>query len=226
MRHITTPAIILRRTNYGEADRIVSFLTPQGKLRALVKGVRRSKSKLAGGIELFSESSVTFIETKGDLARIVSTRLNIHWDTIVGNLGRMMFGYEAMKLMDSLIEDEAEEQYYNLLKNTLEALADVAVTLEAVETWFYVRLLYLQGHGLNLKTDSKGQRLQPDTLYSFSFENMCFDAHPNGEYRAEHIKLLRLCGEKQAQQLAHVKDVPQLATPLAILLKKVVTANK
>ena len=73
MKQQTTPAIILRRTNYGEADRIVTFLTPIGKIRAMVKGVRRSKSKLAGGIELFSESTVTFLETRGDLARVVSS---------------------------------------------------------------------------------------------------------------------------------------------------------
>ena len=39
MRQQTSPAIVLRRTNYGEADRIVTFLTPIGKISAIVKGV-------------------------------------------------------------------------------------------------------------------------------------------------------------------------------------------
>ncbi len=219
MRQITTPAIVLRRTNYGEADRIITFLTPAGKLKALVKGVRRSKSKLAGGIELFSESSVTFIETKGDLARIISTRLNVHWDGIVGELNRMMFGYEAMKLMDKVIEDEAEAEYYNLLKNVLSGLNDQEISLEAIEIWYYVRLLNLLGHGINLKTDADGARLVGEQLYAFSAENMCFTPLSSGEFREEHIKLLRLCGAHKVEVLKQVKNIRELTPPLKLLLK-------
>jgi len=218
MRQITTPAIILRRTNYGEADRIVSFLTPTGKLKALVKGVRRSKSKLAGGIELFSESTITFIETRGDLTRIVSTRLNEHWDGIIGDLQRMMFGYETMKLMDKIVEDEAEAEYYELLKSVLKTLNSGEVVLDAVEVWFYVRLLKLLGHGINLKTDIRGKKLEGDNLYAFSIDDMCFSASNNGEFRSDHIKLLRLCAGHEAAVLKQVKDVDVLAKQLKPLL--------
>jgi len=53
MKITKTKAIVLRRTNYGEADRIIQFITPVGKISAIAKGVRREKSRLAGGIELF-----------------------------------------------------------------------------------------------------------------------------------------------------------------------------
>lgn len=38
-----TRAIVLRRTNYGETDRILNLLTPEGKKSVLAKGVRREK---------------------------------------------------------------------------------------------------------------------------------------------------------------------------------------
>ena len=60
MKQQTTKAIVLRRTNYGEADRIVTFLTPVGKIRAMVKGVRGSKGKWAGGIGLFPRNPFHF----------------------------------------------------------------------------------------------------------------------------------------------------------------------
>ncbi len=224
MRQITTPAMILRRTNYGEADRIVTFLTPAGKIKALVKGVRKSKSKLAGGIELFSESTISFIETRGDLARIVSTRLNEHWGDIVGDLQRMMFGYEAMKSLDRIIEDEAEGEYYILLKNVLEGLNDLAIPLELVEVWFYVRLLELQGHGLNLKTDINGKSLVGESLYSFSSEQMCFSVTGTGSFRPEHIKLLRLCLSQPPKVFKQVKQTKELAGDLRPLLKQLSTA--
>ena len=44
-------AIIVRRTDYGEADRIIQCITPRGQRSAIAKGARRPRSKLAGGIE-------------------------------------------------------------------------------------------------------------------------------------------------------------------------------
>ena len=51
---VRTLGYVLRRTNYGEADRILNIITRQGKISAIAKGVRKSKSKLAGNIEIFS----------------------------------------------------------------------------------------------------------------------------------------------------------------------------
>ena len=66
MQVFKTEAIMLRRTNYGEADRIISFITPdRGKLSAIAKGVRKPKSKLAGGLELFAASDITIAEGRG-----------------------------------------------------------------------------------------------------------------------------------------------------------------
>ncbi|MFO0970787.1 MAG: DNA repair protein RecO [Candidatus Saccharimonadales bacterium] len=221
MRQQTSPAIVLRRTNYGEADRIVTFLTPIGKVKAIVKGVRRSKSKLAGGIELFSESTITFLQTQGDLQRIISTRLETHWDGIVGDLQRMMFGYEAMKLMDTIIEDEAERDYYELLRDTLAILGEAEVSLSGIKTWFYLRLLKLQGREPNLHTDQRGAKLIDDELYGFSAEEMCFYSSPNGTFRTEHIKLLRLLASHKSQVLRQVKDLSATAKPLETLIEQI-----
>ena len=57
-----TLAIVLRRTDFGEADRIVNLLTPSGKVSAMARGVRKPKSKLAGGIEVFALNEVVLIE--------------------------------------------------------------------------------------------------------------------------------------------------------------------
>lgn len=222
MKQITAPAIILRRTNYGEADRIVTFLTPAGKIKAMVKGVRRSKSKLAGGIELFSESTITFMETRGELARVISTRLNAHWSGVIGDLQRMMFGYEVMKLFDQTIENDASDDHYELLKDTLIALDDTNITTSAVAVWFYARFLRLLGHEPNLKTDHSGNKLDSDVLYTFSPEDMCFSPSVSGVFRAEHIKLLRLCLSHKPAVLKQVKDITTTSEPLQNLLKQLV----
>lgn len=54
-----TEAIVLRRSDLGEADRILTLYTPHlGKLRAIAKGVRRPKSKLGGHVELLTHCSL------------------------------------------------------------------------------------------------------------------------------------------------------------------------
>jgi len=225
MKQRTTPAIVLRRTNYGEADRIVTFLTPIGKVKAMVKGVRRSKSKLAGGIELFSESTITFLETRGDLNRIISTRLELHWDGCIGDLQRMMFGYEAMKLLDQIIEDDAERSHYELLKHTLASLGNLDISLVYVQVWFYSRLLKLHGYEPNLQSDNTGKRLEPDYLYSFSTEDMCFYKNNNGQFRPDHIKLLRLCLTHSVSSLTQIQSGEALATDLLPLIKTISSAS-
>ena len=53
-KDIRTEGFVLKRTNYGEADRILNIITPLGKCAVIAKSVRKSRSKLAGSIEMFS----------------------------------------------------------------------------------------------------------------------------------------------------------------------------
>lgn len=65
MKTISTQAIVLKRSNYREADRILRVITPdRGKISLIAKAVRKPKSKLAGGIELFSVNEISYIEGK------------------------------------------------------------------------------------------------------------------------------------------------------------------
>lgn len=194
MRQQVTQAIILSRTDYGEADRILTVLTPDhGKLRLLGKGVRKVKSKLAGGIELFSVSDITYIQGRGDIGTLVSTRLHAHYGHIVTDLERTMAGYECIKTLNRLTEDEAEQEYFELLTQVFAALDDHSVPLPMVQVWFIAQLLRLGGHMPNLVTDTEGAKLQPGEGYDFSFESVCFDpSSEQGRFTADHIKLLRL----------------------------------
>lgn len=194
MRQLVTPAIILTRTDYGEADRILTLLTPEyGKLHLLAKGVRRVKSKLAGGIELFSVSTVTFIQGRSELGTLISTRLHKHYQHIVQDLDRTMLGYELIKQLNKITEDQAEPAYFTLLEETFQALDDASISLQLVQFWFAARLLMIGGHSPNLETDGEGRRLQGGQTYTFDFDAMHFrPAAQGGRFGADHIKFIRL----------------------------------
>jgi DNA repair protein RecO (recombination protein O) len=192
-RQEVTEAIVLARTDYGEADRILTLLTPEsGKLRLMAKGVRRVKSKLAGGIELFSMTSITYIRGRGDIGTLVSARLVTHYGRIIENIDRTMLGYELIKQLNKVTEDEPEEDYYHLLVEGFAALNEATIGLDLIRLWFGAQLLRLGGHTPNLQTEAGGARLQADSSYEFNFDDMAFAMRPDGPYDALSIKFLRI----------------------------------
>jgi DNA repair protein RecO (recombination protein O) len=201
MKQVVTTGIILGRIDFGEADLILTVLTPdQGKLRVMAKGVRKVKSKLAGGIELFSISSLTLIEGRSDIRTLVSSRLQQHFANIAKDINRTMFGYEALKAVAKITEDYAGGEYFETLRQTLAALDNSQLSLDSISLWLYVQLLSQAGHTPDLRTDGKGNQLEAGQKFSFDYDTMTFVPMPRGRYDDRHIKLLRLA--KQANDPA------------------------
>jgi DNA repair protein RecO len=211
MKQLTTTGIILNRTDYGEADRILTLLTPDyGKLRLLAKGVRRIKSKMAGGIELFSVSYLGFIKGRGEIGTLTSTRLSKHYGNIVTDLDRTMAGYDIIKRLDKATEEGVEQEFFDILQQTFEALDDSAIPLLVVRFWFEMQLLGVGGRSPNLTTDDSGEKLIAGKQYNFNTEHMSFQVATSGRYNSNHIKLLRLARDYKPAVLAHIADSQKL----------------
>lgn len=206
MKQTVTIAIVLNRTNYGEADRILTVLTPSGKVRILAKGVRKIKSKLAGGAELFSVSELTFLQGRGELHTLISSRLKEHFGNIVQDMDRTMFAYETLKTVNKVTEDEAEHEYFELVQNILKALNNKLVSLDIIRLWFLARLLVLGGYAPNLRTDPSGKQLASAESYTFSFDDMAF-LPGRGPFVMRDIKLLRIIfGLRNSDDLHKLKS--------------------
>ena len=218
---------MLRRTNYQEADRILTILTPDhGKVRALAKGVRKSKSKLAGGVELFSVSEIGFIRGKGELVTLTSARLTIHYGNIVQDINRTMLGYELIKLLNKVTEDEPGEEYFDLLRDAFDALDQPKINIDLINLWFRTQLLRIAGHTPNLRTDAAGQKLDASGRYLFSYDDMAFLSRPASPYGADHIKFLRLVFSGNAPRtLQQVTSVETLITPCLTLIQTILPAH-
>jgi DNA repair protein RecO (recombination protein O) len=190
---IITTGIVLARTDFQEADRILTILTPdQGKLKVIAKGVRRPRSKLAGGIELLSISDLTVLPGRGELGTLISSRLVTHYGAIVQDINRTMLAYDFLKRMNRVTEDAAGEEYFLILQRALAGLNDHALSPELTDLWFCMQLLNVTGHLPNLQTDTANQPLQADQKYLFDFDTMAFRSQDQGPFTANHIKLLRL----------------------------------
>ncbi|HKX24570.1 MAG TPA: DNA repair protein RecO [Candidatus Saccharimonadales bacterium] len=208
MQTFRTEAIILRRTNYGEADRILNLLTPErGKLSAIAKGVRKSKSKLAGGLELFATCDVTIMQGKSDMGTVSSARLVKFYGDILKDYDRMQLAYELIKMVNRATETVGESEFYYLLRDGMVYLNELSVDYRIVELWFRLRYASALGVGLNLVQTAQGEALKADQRYNFDFGDMAFSPHPSGRFGSEQIKLLRLAHAKDPAILRQVSGL-------------------
>jgi DNA repair protein RecO len=211
MQTFRTEAIILRRTNYGEADRILNVLTPEhGKLSAIAKGVRKAKSKLAGGLELFATCDVTILQGKTDMGTISSARLINFYGDILKEYERMQAGYEFIRLINRATATVAEPEFYYLLRDSLVYLNALTIDYRTTELWFRLRYAAALGVGLNLNQTADGLRLTPEQRYEFDFSDMAFRPRQNGRFGADHIKFLRLAAAKDPAILRQVGGLDQV----------------
>jgi DNA repair protein RecO (recombination protein O) len=210
MRQFRTRGIVLRRVNYGEADRIITFLTPDyGLVGAMVKGVRKQGSKLAGGIELFSESDLTFVKGKGDLDHLISSRLITHYRHIINDYQRVELGYDAIAVIERAARHMNEGQFYVLLVTVFEGLDDSATEPSLVEGWFKLNLLRILGQQPNLTHDTSGAKLQSNQTYTLLPDDGAFAASSHGDITAEHIKAWRVMVTSRLVQARKISGVSQ-----------------
>jgi DNA repair protein RecO (recombination protein O) len=207
MNSTRTRAIVLRRTNYGEADRIVQLLTPSGKRSVIAKSVRREKSRLAGGIELFAICDVVIGDGKGDLGILTSARLVQFYSHIMKDYERMQFAYTTIKLITKASEMVDEPEWYDILSEVLMALDVHSIPLELVQTWFYLHYAGLLGHEINLDRDIDGQKLLIDKTYRYDETEQGLRVVASGELGSEHIKLLRLIATRPLKTLAQIGGI-------------------
>lgn len=193
MSQLRTKAIILSRTNYGEADRIMNLITPaNGKLSVIAKGVRREKSKLAGGVELLAVSDLVLHKGRGALDIVTSARLEVFYGKILQDYDRLQFAYYVLKDVSKAAEVVPEPEFFDITETTLRSLNALAIPLPLVEMWYRLQMAILLGVGLNLATDAAGEKLVVGDSYRFSVDDMAFEKDLRGEFTADHVKLLRV----------------------------------
>lgn len=220
MTPFRTQAIVLRRTNYGEADRIISLLTPErGKVSAIAKGVRKPKSKLAGGLELLALCDITLMEGRGSMALVTSARLNTFYGHILHEYDRMDLAYTVIKQVSRATETVGEPEFFYLLRDTLEYINVNNIDWRLTEVWFRLQLAVLLGRALNLATDRDNNILNPVTTYTFDFSENAFYAHPSGVFNAGHIKFLRLATAKNPAVLRQVSGTDKVLDDCLKLLR-------
>jgi DNA repair protein RecO (recombination protein O) len=193
VNQLHTMGIVLRRTNYGEADRIITFITADyGKISCIAKGVRKSTSKLAGGIEFLSESDISFIKGRGELSTLASTKLIRHFSYAAGDLERFQMTASFIKKLDRLTEQDTPLGFYDLLLDVFLGNNTAEFSVHLVYAWGLMKLMSISGEAPNLQLDANGNAFSANTHYTCRYDSGDFIPDKRGSISPDHIKFLRL----------------------------------
>ena len=206
MRDVKTLAYVLRRTNFGEADRILNLITPEGKVSALAKGVRKEKSKLAGGVEMFSLTELNLHFGKSEMATVTSARMLSYYGGILTDFGRMELAAMILKRVSLAAESSDAPEYFKMTDSCLRGL-NVGMDLRLVESWFLINLAKTLGEETNLYRDVSGEKLKAGERYSFMVMENALMLNPAGEYGEDEIKVMRLMLVAELFTVSRIKNI-------------------
>jgi len=139
-----TRGIILKRTNLGEADRIITIFTDKfGKIKVVAKGVRKTLSRMAGHLEPFCLSRLELAEGKS-LDIITGAQVEKCFLALRSDLGKTQASFYFTEIIDKMVEErEPHPEIYHLLDDTLEHINDIAGPL--LKPYFEINFLSLMG---------------------------------------------------------------------------------
>jgi DNA repair protein RecO (recombination protein O) len=150
-RRYVTDAIVLSRFDLGEADRVLTLVTPEhGKLKAIAKGIRRPASRLGGSLEPFAELNVAL--ARGRTFDVVTeVRVGHAWLALRDRLESAATAWYLAELADRSLEERHEaRELYALLRRAYELL-DAGMAPGRVARWYEMHL-----------ADELGQRPEVD----------------------------------------------------------------
>jgi DNA repair protein RecO (recombination protein O) len=138
--------VVLRTYKLGEADRIVVLITSgHGKVRAVAKGVRRTKSRFGGRLEPLNHVDLLLYEGR-ELDIVTQAEMIEPWRPLHEDLNRLAQGMAMAEATEQVAQErEPSGPLYQMLVGALRTLADRSGPL--VVAAFYWKLLALDGAG-------------------------------------------------------------------------------
>lgn len=147
--------VVIKRSNFGEADKLVTLFTRlHGKLTLKAKGLRKLSSKRAGTLELFNHVKANAIRGRGELDTLAEVELINSYSAWRKHLGRVTVAYQICEVVDKLTPDaQPHPEIFDLLTNFLSQITQLNANWQTeTENW-------LLGILVELGYWPKGQKL-------------------------------------------------------------------
>lgn len=200
----------MRKLDYGERDRVYTLLTrDHGKVGALAKGVRNSRSRLAPALELFSRVQVQLAHGRGSLD-VVTQALRCPGPRLPAELERTAHASVVAEVADRVCEDR--HPLAGIYELTVAALVELAREPQPRRAllWFESAALALLGYAPQLEACAFCRRSLPQLPAAFSPPAgglLCPDCAQPGmrQVAVRTVKVLRLLAAGDLQLYRRLK---------------------
>jgi len=225
-RNYQTEAIIIKKIKLGEADRILTLYTPYlGKIRAVAKGVRRPRSKLAGHLELLTHSLVSLARGR-NLDTITGSQTINSFLPVKSDLQLTSYALYATELVDQFTAEHIENYpLFQLLLETLHQLCQ-AGNNELALRYFELHLLNQVGYRPQLQQCVSCRRTLEPTTNSFCpgaggmlCPNCCQSQPLTRPISVNALKVLRLLQSSGYDTVVKLKMDPELSHQLEMVMR-------
>jgi len=144
-RSFRSEAIVLRRTDFGEADRLLTLYSRElGKIKAIAKGARKPQTRKSGHVEPFMRTKFLFARGR-DLDIVTQAEMIEAYPRLREDLVRATYASYAVELLDRFtVEEDHHAGIYDLLAAALGWLSETD-DLRLVARFYELRLLGLTG---------------------------------------------------------------------------------
>lgn len=167
-RQYRVTAIVLKRTDVGEADRLLTLLTAQrGKLRAVAKGARKPSARKTGHVELFNSVELQ-IAVAREIDVVIQAQTLEPFLRLRNDLDRLSYAYYFAELVDRFVQEEIEQnEVYELVLDALQWLEQTA-HLGRTARFFEMQLLDTLGYRPQLQfcVHSKQELVPEENFFS------------------------------------------------------------
>src|SRR5690348_10717435 len=154
-RSYATEAVVLRSIRFGEADRVLHLYTAdRGRIGAVAKGVRKTKSRFGGRLEPLSHVTLQLHQGSGELQTVTGADLVRPHSAVRDDAYRLGVGLIGAEAMLRLFpEQERNERAFTALTRFLDVLDEddrarrmARPALDPLALSFQLKLLWLSGY--------------------------------------------------------------------------------
>jgi DNA repair protein RecO (recombination protein O) len=225
-RSFRTDALILKRRDFGEADRLLTILTPlHSKLEVIAKGARKPLSTKTGHVELFTRADM-LIHRGRDLDVVAQSEMREVYLPLREDLQRGAYASYVAELVDRFTaydDEQHDTALFDLVADTFMRLSVDADAQLAVR-YYEMRLLDLTGFRPELQecVISREAVTPVDQFFSFGEGGVVSPsfAHLGGALTPVSVTTLKLLRHMQRSPYAHVASL-QVSADLHAQVEKV-----
>ncbi|MBF0229463.1 MAG: DNA repair protein RecO [Desulfamplus sp.] len=154
MKSFSTDAVLLRRTEYGDYDLIITYFTRlMGRISVIAKNAKKSVRRFAGALDPFIAMNIecSLPKRRGSLPILESVDIENPFANIRTSTVKTGYASYWIEIINSWMEEgKPDEAIYDLIFNVLDSLNRGKISMEVLSVLFQIRFMGISGFTPNL----------------------------------------------------------------------------